>query len=214
MTAVQIQSVGNAIDGAAKLAAEMIRAGGVIIYPTDTVYGLGCNAFRAGAIQRVFEIKQRSEKKPTLVLVLDRAMLERLVPKIPPIAAELMECFWPGPLTIVMGARRSIHPLLTGGVGKVGVRMPDNEFCRRLMTDCGVPLVSTSANISGKESSHGVMRSQFGGLVDLFIEAGPPISNVPSTVVDISEGRVKIVREGIISHDTLREFIRNPDERW
>ncbi|HYQ86547.1 MAG TPA: L-threonylcarbamoyladenylate synthase [Bacteroidota bacterium] len=197
-------------DGAAKLAAEMIRAGGVIVYPTDTVYGLGCNAFRAEAIQRVFAIKQRPENKPALVLVLDRAMLERLVTKIPPIAAELMECFWPGPLTIVLGARRRIHALLTAGSGKVGVRMPDNEFCRRLMIESGVPLVSTSANISGKESSYGAMKSQFGGLVDLFIEAGPPVSDVPSTVVDVSEGRVKIVREGIISHDTLREFIRNP----
>ena len=210
MTVVQIQSVGKGTDGAAKLAAEMITAGGVIIYPTDTVYGLGCNAFRAEAIQRVFEIKQRPEKKPALVLVLDRAMLERLVPTIPPIAAELMESFWPGPLTIILGARRGIHPLLTGGSGKVGVRMPDNEFCRGLMTESGVPVVSTSANISGKESSYAVMKSQFGGLVDLFIEAGPPVSDVPSTVVDVSDGRVKIVREGIISHDTLREFIRNP----
>jgi len=210
MTVVQVQSVGKANDGAAKLAAEMIGAGGVIVYPTDTVYGLGCNAFRAEAIRRVFAIKQRPENKPALVLVLDRAMLERLVPRIPPIAAELMKCFWPGPLTIVLPARRGIHPLLTGGSGKVGVRMPDNEFCRRLMTESGVPLVSTSVNISGKESSYGELRSQFGGLVDLFIEAGPPVSDVPSTVVDVSEGKVKIVREGIISHDTLREFIRNP----
>jgi L-threonylcarbamoyladenylate synthase len=210
MTVVQVQSVGKVTDGAARIAAEVIRAGGVIIYPTDTVYGLGCNAFRAEAIERVFAIKQRPQNMPALVLVLDRAMLERLVPKIPPIAAELMKSFWPGPLTIVLGARSGIHPLLTGGSGKVGVRIPDNDFCRRLMTESGLPVVSTSANISGKESSYGAMRSQFGGLVDLFVEAGPPVSDVPSTVVEVTEGRVKIVREGIISHDTLREFIRNP----
>ena len=189
-------------------AATIIRGGGVILYPTDTVYGLGCDAFNGTAIQRIFAIKRRPEDKPALVLVRDRAMVEMLVTEIPPLASKLIDCFWPGPLTIVLRARPGIHPLLTGGAGKVGLRLPDHDFCRRLLAETGVPIVSTSANISGAGASGdiGELRKQFSGLVDLFIDAGPPITTTPSTVVDVSDGSLIIVRQGVIPDSELGDF--------
>lgn len=192
-----------------KKAVDVIRCGGVILYPTDTVYGLGCDAFNGEAIQRVFDIKRRPEDRPALLLVRDRAMVGDLVSEFPPLASRLIERFWPGPLTIVFRGRGNLHPLLTGGGGKVGVRLPDHDFCRRLLAETGVPLVSTSANISDVPGPQDVdgLRSQFGVLVDLFIEAGPPASTIPSSVVDVSDGTLRIVREGVIPATLLREFM-------
>jgi len=187
-------------------AAGVVRGGGVILYPTDTVYGLGCDAFNGVAIGRIFAIKRRSEYRPALVLIGNRSMLDALVAEVPPLAARLIGRFWPGPLTIVLRSRDNLHPLLTGGAGKVGVRMPDHDFCRRLLEETGVPIVSTSANISDAKGPQdaGGLRSQFGDLVDLFIDAGPPVSVIPSTVVDVSDGSLTIVREGVIPAGLLR----------
>ncbi|HEY6193359.1 MAG TPA: L-threonylcarbamoyladenylate synthase [Bacteroidota bacterium] len=190
-------------------AAEVIRKGGVLLYPTDTIYGLGCDALNGAAIQRVFEIKRRADDKPALVLIQDGAMLDMLAAEFPPIASKLAKRFWPGPLTIIFKSRWDLHPLLTGSGGRVGVRIPDNDFCRRLLKETGVPIVSTSANISGTEGPGdiGSLRSLFGGLVDLVVDAGEPASNLPSTVVDVSHGILTIVREGVIPAEAVREVV-------
>jgi L-threonylcarbamoyladenylate synthase len=187
-------------------AAEVIRTGGVLLYPTDTIYGLGCDALNGPAIQRVFEIKRRADDKPALVLIQDGAMLDMLAEEFPPIASRLAKRFWPGPLTIIFKSRWDLHPLLTGSGGRVGVRIPDNDFCRRLLRETGVPIVSTSANISGTEGPGdiGSLRSLFGSLVDLVVDGGEPVSNKPSTVVDVSDGSLRIVREGVIPAEVVR----------
>ncbi len=185
----------------------MIRSGGVLLYPTDTVYGLGCDAFNGAAIQRVFEIKGRPDDKPVLLLVHDRAMIDTLVAEFPPIATKLAEKFWPGPLTIIFRSKPDVHQLLTGGAGKVGVRIPDNDFCRRLLEETGLPIVSTSANISGTEGPQDIarLRSLFADQVDLVVDGGVPASNMPSTVVDVSDGALRIVREGVIPVESVRQ---------
>jgi L-threonylcarbamoyladenylate synthase len=195
-------------------AARVIRKGGVLLYPTDTVYGLGCDALNPTSIQRVFDIKLRPETRPALVLVRDRAMLGTLVSDLPPLALKLMERFWPGPLTMVFNAREGLHPLLTGNAGKVGARLPDHEFCRRLLGLAGVPIVSTSANISDEEGVQEIdtLRLRFGGIVDLFIDAGPPASTVPSTVVDVTGGSLKVIREGVIPASALYAHVKLPPE--
>jgi L-threonylcarbamoyladenylate synthase len=187
-------------------AAEVIRKGGVLLYPTDTIYGLGCDALNGAAIQRVFEIKRRADDKPALVLIQDGAMLDMLAAEFPPIASRLAKRFWPGPLTIIFKSRWDLHPLLTSSAGRVGVRIPDNDFCRRLLKETGVPIVSTSANISGSEGPGdiGSLRSVFGSLVDLVVDGGEPVSSKPSTVVDVSDGTLKIVREGVIPAEVVR----------
>ena len=123
-----------------------VKWGGVILYPTETIYGLGCNAFDEEAVARIFEIKGRPETKPVLVLVWNLTMLKSIVANIPPVAVKLMEKFWPGPLTMIFNAKKNISPLVTAGTGKIGVRIPGNSFCLKLLKEIQVPLVSTSAS--------------------------------------------------------------------
>ena len=181
-------------------AAITIRGGGVLLYPTETIYGLGCDVFNERAVKRIFAIKQRFEKKPLLVLVRNVTMVRELVVAIPPLASVLMDRFWPGPLTLIFYARRNISSLVTAGSGKIGVRIPKNNFCLRLIKACSTPIVSTSANISGQEPVQGVddLVRHFGNRVDLVVNVGILPVSLPSTVVDVSDARPRIIREGAI----------------
>lgn len=181
-------------------AAGTVRKGGILLYPTDTIYGLGGNALDGRVVERIFAVKRRREDKPVLVLVPNRRSVGSLVSEISPLARRLMKQFWPGPLTILLPARGSVHPLLKGNSEKIGIRIPDNRFCLRLLSACSLPLVSTSANFSGgrQADSFVVLRRQFTGHVDLIIDAGDVESPVPSTIVDVTSGRIEIVREGAI----------------
>src|SRR5512135_891774 len=132
------------------LAAEVVQAGGLIVYPTDTLYGIGANAWNAGAVLRVQHVKQRVEKKPILVLIASLESLHGLTEEISPAAQQLMDTFWPGPLTLVFKASVLLPPDLTSGTGTIGVRLPSSRLCARLLELCGSPLTSTSANLSGE----------------------------------------------------------------
>lgn len=188
-------------------AAKTIRKGGIIIYPTDTIYGIGCDAFNANAVKRIFEIKRRTEDKPALVLVHNRAMVRGLVTEILPGAQRLMAHFWPGPLTILLRARENIHRFLKGQEGTIGVRIPDNRFCLTLLSRCRVPIVSTSANISGELPDRGILHTRFLDQVDLFIDAGEIPASLPSTVIDASGKNVRIVREGAIPERAISKVL-------
>ncbi len=180
--------------------AQVLREGGVILCPTDTLYGLGCLAGNPGAVKRVYTIKGKAETKPSLVLVDSVAMAGEMAVEIPALARRLMDLFWPGPLTLVLRAAPAVSELLTAGTGKIGVRLPADEFCRKVAQRCGSALVSTSANRSGIEPSDEIesLLRQFGAEVDLAVDAGNRYSP-PSTVADVSDGRLTIVREGAIS---------------
>jgi len=186
-------------------AAEAIRRGGVILYPTDTIYGLGCDALNVKAVKRIYKIKHRSENNPALVLVHNKKMLNELVDDITPLASRLIKMFWPGPLTMIFKASRYIHQSLISKDGKVGIRIPDNKFCLKLIAECGTPLLSTSANITGSETitTADTLKKVFKGRVDLFIDAGDLESSLPSTVVDVSGKRLVVIREGAISTKQL-----------
>ncbi|HZY10910.1 MAG TPA: L-threonylcarbamoyladenylate synthase [Bacteroidota bacterium] len=181
-------------------AGRVLMHGGVILYPTDTIYGLGCNALDEPAIKRIFLIKQREEAKPMLLLVRNLAMVRALVEEITPLARSLIKKHWPGPLTIIFKAKPQISKLLTARTGKIGVRLPKNNFCRQLIAFCNVPIVSTSANVSGQKSETDVdyISKQFSHRVDLVINGGILHSSPPSTVIDLSENTIVIVREGAI----------------
>ncbi|MBI1806748.1 MAG: threonylcarbamoyl-AMP synthase [Ignavibacteria bacterium] len=192
-------------------AAAVIRKGGVLIYPTDTIYGLGCDAFNADAIRRIFEIKRRPETRPALVLARSISMVKELVTEISPMASQLMKQFWPGPLTIILRAKRKVNSYVVSPDGKIGIRVPNHRFCLRLIGTCETPVISTSANISGHDTPKNVraLVEMFSSSVDLVVDAGNLRSILPSTVVDVSDGTLNIVREGSISRERLQRFLKS-----
>lgn len=186
----------------------MVAAGGVILYPTDTIYGLGCLAGDRGAVARIYSIKGRPESRPSLVLVDSIAMADGLAASVPPGARKLMESCWPGPLTILLPGRPGLPAPLTAGGGLIGIRLPDDDFCRRLVSMTGGPVVSTSANRTGEDppADFTELMGQFSGEVDLAVDAGRKAGK-PSTVADLSGGRMVIVREGAYSESDLRRVL-------
>jgi len=180
--------------------AGVVRAGGVIGYPTETVYGIGCDPFNRDAVGRIYDIKQRPQSMPLLLLISGRGMLRGLVSEIPPVAEDLMRDFWPGPLTIVFRSSGRIPPPVSSDRGTVALRDSGLPFISELIGRLGFPLVSTSANLSGSPParSAGEVMSLFGGRLDLVVDGGKSPSAEPSTVVDVSDGKVKVLREGCI----------------
>ena len=186
----------------------VIKDGGVLIYPTDTIYGIGCNAFNMKAVRKIFRIKRRNEHSPMLVLVNNIKMLRELVDEITPIALTLSREFWPGPMTMIFKANKNIHRLLKSKEEKIGIRIPDNRFCLKLIDGCKTPIVSTSANISGGDTLNesDELINIFGDKVDLFLDVGKLPSSPPSTVVDVSGKKLKIIREGAIPVEELKVY--------
>ncbi|MGO9480889.1 MAG: L-threonylcarbamoyladenylate synthase [Candidatus Kryptoniota bacterium] len=190
-------------------AAQTILNGGVIIYPTETIYGLGANALETKIVERVFTIKERKRSNPILVLIPDRAALDEFTLGIPEIAEKLMSKFWPGPLTMVFKAAPIVSPVLTGRSGKIGVRLSSDEFCKELLNICKIPITSTSANLSGEPNPNSIsmINQKVQNAVDLIVDAGALTSATPSTVVDVTKGKVELVREGAIAFKQILEVV-------
>ncbi len=191
-------------------AAALLKAGGVIVYPTETLYGVGADAGNADALRRVFALKGREGAKPLLVIV---DAFERLRPFVESVTAEaplLMDAFWPGPLTLVFKASSRAVPELTAGTGTIGARVPSSDFCRALVSACGRPITSTSANRAGEPTPNDVdeIRKRFPEGVDLFIDAGALPPSSPSTVVDVSSSPPRLVREGAVRWEQIERTLR------
>jgi L-threonylcarbamoyladenylate synthase len=182
-------------------AVEALKRGDLIVFPTETLYGLGADAFNTAAVERVFELKGRNRQNPVPVLIADAAMLTVLVDEIPPLAARLMDHFWPGPLTIVLPARKGIPEPLLNPRGAVGVRVSSQRIATELVKALGRPLTATSANPSGEHPARTLeqARRYFEGRVELFIDGGVLASTTGSTVVEVSGTILKIIRAGEIS---------------
>lgn len=176
-------------------AADLVRRGGVIVYPTDTVYGLGCDPFNESAVERIFDAKGRGSK-PVPVLCSSPAKAEELV-SLSPRAARLAEANWPGALTIVAPAKKAFPQQLTQGSGSLGVRVPSDPGCLELVKKCGGWLTGTSANLSGRPSSNTAQEAmrQLGRLVDLILDGGERRGK-ESTVVRVVGDAVTILRTG------------------
>jgi L-threonylcarbamoyladenylate synthase len=192
----------------AQRAADVIRAGGIVLYPTDTVYGLGCDPFNREAMKRLFRIKGRPEKRGVLVLVPGIEAVEQLAAGIPPSAREILQRFWPGPLTVILPAAPHLPPELTGTARTIGVRHPDQPFLQAWMDCLGGPIVSTSANRSGDPDPPDLesLRRLFESKVDLFLESGRPASRLPSTVIDLTVTPFELLREGDLT-SAVRRFL-------
>ncbi len=181
-------------------AIQALREGGVIGYPTETVYGLGADAYNEEALERLFKIKGREMGKPISLLVGNLEMLKEVVSRIPPLALSLIQGYWPGALTIIFDASKMCHPILTANSGKVGVRISPHRIVQKLLEALKRPLTSTSANLSGMPSLSDPLEvyELFRGKVDLIIDGGKTEGEGESTVIDVTVSPPRILREGII----------------
>jgi L-threonylcarbamoyladenylate synthase len=186
---------------------DVIGAGGVIAYPTDTFYALGADPKNSDAVKRLFEIKGRQAGQPILLLLHDRSMVREWACGVAAEAEALMDAFWPGPLTLVFPAQPSVHQELTGGTGRIGLRVPGSIVTRCLLEALGTALTGTSANRSGGPDPRTAteVAGMLGERVELILDAGRTAGGKASTVVDVSAGELKMVREGAVSEQDLRD---------
>jgi L-threonylcarbamoyladenylate synthase len=190
-------------------AVEALRRGEVIVFPTETFYGLGAAALDGAAVERVVSLKGRSPENPISVIIADQNMLKSLVDEIPSLALRLMERFWPGPLTLVFRAKKGLPEPLLNREGGIGVRISSHPIAARLTHGLGKPLTATSANPSGKEPARTLdeAKSYFSGRIRLFVDGGRLTGTKGSTVADITGGRLKIIREGAIDSTELQKAL-------
>lgn len=188
---------------------EVIKSGGVVIMPTDTIYGIIADATNEYAIQRVYEMKKRNENKPMLMLVNSIEMLEKYVSSISDIERKLIDELWPGALTIIF-KKRNVSDLLTGGLDTVGIRFPDNKLLIDIMNELNVPLLSTSVNVSGDESATCInnINNLILDNVDYVYDVGE-CKGEPSTIVVVDNNELKVLREGVIKSNEIFDIIKN-----
>jgi len=189
-------------------AAEVLKIGGVVVYPTETLYGLGANVFDVNAVQRVFEIKGRDLKKPSSVAFRNLEQAKKFL-EFTPAAENLARKFLPGPLTIILNSKIEFDTFLGGN--KVSVRIPDNQVAQAVLDEIKFPITATSANLSGGKDPIEVkdILEHIGDKVDLILDAGKCKYGKPSTVIDATTDEVTIVREGIISKEKLYTELSN-----
>jgi L-threonylcarbamoyladenylate synthase len=194
------------MDDAILEAAVRIRKGQLVGFPTETVYGLGADAFNANAVAKIFKAKGRPSDNPLIVHISDRAMLERVTTYISPEAEKLIHRFWPGPLTILFEKKAALPQIVTGGLSTVGVRMPAHPVALQLIRTAGTPIAAPSANKSGRPSPTRAehVRDDFPGLH--IIDAGRTRHGVESTFVAL-DGRPRVLRLGAITLEQLREVL-------
>ncbi len=184
-----------------KYAAQVIRDGGLVAFPTETVYGLGADAFNAKAVEGIFKAKGRPADNPLISHISDVSQIDRLVSgKVPPVARVMMEQFWPGPLTLVMNKAEAVPGIVTAGLGTAAVRMPSHPVALALIEEAGTPVAAPSANSSGKPSptSAAHVISDLSGKVDVIVDSGASVIGLESTVVDVTADPPVILRPGWI----------------
>ena len=188
---------------------EVLRRGGLVAFPTDTLYALGANAMDPAAIERVQTVKGRHHGKPLSVLVPSVEAGVDLAIGLPDAVRSLMQAFWPGALTVVVKASPKIPSILTGAPGTVGLRMPAGPVAQALLTVFAGPIIGTSANKSGgaDPADARTVQKAIGGQIDLILDGGRVALGVPSTVIDCSAQPARILREGAIPKSKLQEKI-------
>jgi L-threonylcarbamoyladenylate synthase len=191
-----------------KKAAEVIKSGGTVVFPTETVYGLGANALSAEACQKIFEAKGRPQDNPLIVHVADFDV-SKYVKYVPDNAKRLMEAFWPGPLTIIMPKSDTIPEKVTGGLDSVAIRMPENKTARKLIELAGVPIAAPSANTSGRPSPTTIEHciEDLKGKVNMIIGGEKCEVGLESTVVDTTGDSVVILRPGGVTKEMLESVV-------
>ncbi len=189
----------------AQIAADIIKSGGLVALPTETVYGLGANGLEEAAVAKIFEAKGRPQDNPLILHIWDASQMEDFCHSIPQAAYDLAAKFWPGPLTMVLPARDTVPLSTRAGLPTVAVRCPDCEITRRIIRLSGCPIAAPSANISGKPSTTTAehVLHDHDGRIDAIVDGGPCRVGVESTIVDLTEGRPRLLRPGGVTPEQL-----------
>ena len=195
--------------GTAETAARIIRQGGLVAIPTETVYGLGANGLDENAVAKIFEAKGRPQDNPLILHVADAEQIDTFCRSIPDSARMLAERFWPGPLTLVLPARDIVPRRTTAGLSTVAVRCRDSEITRQIIRLSGVPIAAPSANLSGKPSTTTAQHvlHDHNGRIDAIVDGGPCRVGVESTIVDLTEERPRLLRPGGITPEQLGQVL-------
>ncbi len=188
-----------------ELAGTLLRVGDLVAIPTETVYGLGANGLAADAMDRIYEAKGRPSDNPLILHVCDQSMVHRLVRHITPLEQILMDTFWPGPLTITFEKSALVPERATGGLSRVALRCPAHEVCREMIRMAGVPIAAPSANRSGRPSptTAEAVLHDMKGRIHAVVDAGPCKIGVESTVVQVEDDTVIILRPGGVTKEML-----------
>lgn len=190
-------------------AAQIIRAGGLVGMPTETVYGLGANGLDPAAVARIFEAKGRPQDNPLILHIADPVWLERYCRNIPQSAYLLADRFWPGPLTMVLSRRSNVPNRTTGGLDTVGMRCPSHPIALRLIREADVPIAAPSGNTSGKPSPTTAqhMLEDMDGKIDAILDGGPCSVGVESTIVDLTCSIPRLLRPGGVTLEDLTQVL-------
>lgn len=192
-----------------KKAGEIIREGGLVAFPTETVYGLGANALNKEAAKKIYAAKGRPSDNPLIAHIANEEMLKPLVKEIPEVAKKLMDAFWPGPMTLIFNKSDIVPKDTTGGLDTVAIRMPNHPITQALIKEAGVSIAAPSANLSGKPSptlgEHVI--DDMDGRIDMIIDGGMVGMGLESTIIDVTVEPPMILRPGFITKEMLKEVI-------
>ena len=192
-----------------KEASKIIKDGGIVLFPTETVYGIGANAFNDEAVKKIFVAKGRAQDNPLILHISDIDMLNDIAEDITDLEYSLMDAFWPGPFTIILKKKNGIASVATCNGDTVGVRMPSNKIAHDLIKESGVPIAAPSANISGRPSGTNIkdIINELENRVDYVIDGGETDIGLESTVVRVVDNEVKILRPGKITKEDIENII-------
>lgn len=191
-----------------KAPAEAIKQGKLVLFPTETVYGIGANALNEEAVKKIYIAKGRASDNPLIAHISHIEMLEQLVEEVGKVEKTLIENFWPGPLTIIFKKKKIVPDIITGGLDTVAIRMPSNQIARKLIEYSNCPIAAPSANISGKPSGTLVedIIEELDGKVEYIIDSGKVDIGIESTVIRVQDGVVHILRPGKITPEDIQDL--------
>ena len=191
--------------------AKIIKDGGIVVFPTETVYGIGVNGLNKNALKKLYEVKQRPLNKPISLLVNSIEMINQLTKNITKLEYALMKEFFPGPLTIILQKKDIVPNILTANSDTVGIRMPSNKIALKLIEYAGVPIATPSANLSGKPTGTNFkdIIKDFDGKADYFIDGKISKTGFASTIIKVTDGIPNILRQGPITEEQIKKMKKN-----
>jgi L-threonylcarbamoyladenylate synthase len=192
-------------------AVETLRAGGLVVFPTETVYGLGANASNPAAVRKIFEVKGRPVNHPVIVHLDNPRYLHRWVSEVPPVAEQLGALFWPGPLTLILPKAENVNDVVTGGQDSIGIRIPSHPMAQQLLTAFGGGIAAPSANRFGRLSptkpEH--VRDELGDAVQVVLDGGDSPIGLESTIVSCLNNEVRLLRPGFVTRSQIEQVVGN-----